>query len=73
MIGAYQSVGLAGLSDSVFVAGAGQELTTTYGFSSAYTHNRDPRWNTSVYGGWAAVRYNNTAKGYICDALRHRP
>lgn len=69
LAGAYQSVGLAGLSDSVFVAGAGQELTTTYGFRGAYTHNWDPYWNTAIYGGWGAVRYNGTAKGYICGAV----
>ncbi|MBB4365317.1 hypothetical protein GGD65_006383 [Bradyrhizobium sp. CIR18] len=69
LTGAYQSVGLAGLSDSVFVAGAGQELTTTYGFHGGYTHNWDPRWNTGFYGGWAAVRYSRTAKGYICGAF----
>lgn len=67
--GAYQSVGLAGLSDSVFVAGAGQQLTTTYGFNGAYTHNWNPYWNTSVYGAWAAVRYNGTAKGFLCGAF----
>ncbi|MCP3371796.1 porin [Bradyrhizobium cajani] len=67
--GAYQSLGLAGVSDSVFVAGADQELTTTYGFNGGYTHNWDPYWNTSIFGGWAAVRYNNTAKGYICGAF----
>lgn len=67
--GVYQSVGLAGVSDSVFVAGAGQELTTTYGFNGAYTHNWNPQWNTAVYGAWAAVRYNNTAKSYICGAF----
>lgn len=67
--GAYQSVGLAGLSDSVFVAGARQELTTTYGFNGAYTHNWNPNWSTSLYGAWAAVRYNGTAKGYICGAF----
>ncbi|OSI80335.1 porin [Bradyrhizobium canariense] len=67
--GAYQSVGLAGLSDSVFVTGAGQQLTTTYGFQGGYTHNWDPHWNSSVYGGLGAVRYNNTAKGYICGAV----
>jgi Porin subfamily len=67
--GAYQSLGLAGVSDSVFVAGADQELTTTYGFNGGYTHNWDPYWNTSVFGGWAAVRYNGTAKGYICGAF----
>ncbi|MCK1641326.1 porin [Bradyrhizobium sp. 157] len=67
--GAYQSLGIAGVSDSVFVTGAGQELTTTYGFNGGYTHNWDPYWNTSVFGAWAAVRYNNTAKGYICGAF----
>ncbi|MGR4932752.1 porin [Bradyrhizobium sp. CAR08] len=67
--GAYQSLGLGGLSDSVFVAGAGQELTTTYGFNAGYTHNWDPHWATAVYGAWAAVRYNDTAKGYLCGAL----
>lgn len=67
--GAYQSLGIGGVSDSVFVAGAGQELTTTYGLRGGYTHNWDPRWNTSIYGAWAAVRYNGTAKGYICGAF----
>ncbi|OCK57451.1 porin [Bradyrhizobium sp. LMTR 3] len=69
LAGAYQSIGLAGLSDSVFVTGAGQELTTTYGFNGAFTHNWDPRWNTAIYGAWAAVRYNSTAKGYVCGAF----
>ncbi|MCK1538276.1 MULTISPECIES: porin [unclassified Bradyrhizobium] len=69
LAGAYQSVGLAGLSDSVFVAGAGQELTTTYGFHAGYTHNWDPHWNSAIYGGWGAVRYNSAAKGYICGAF----
>ncbi|WP_426420611.1 porin [Bradyrhizobium genosp. A] len=67
--GAYQSLGIAGVSDSVFVTGSGQELTTTYGFNGGYTHNWDPYWNTSIFGAWAAVRYNNTAKGYICGAF----
>ncbi|MCC8984228.1 porin [Bradyrhizobium acaciae] len=67
--GAYQSVGIAGLSDSVFVAGAGQELTTTYGFNGAFNHNWNPQWATSIFGGLGAVRYNNAAKGYICGAF----
>ncbi|WP_407193111.1 porin [Bradyrhizobium sp. STM 3566] len=67
--GAYQSVGIAGLSDSVFVAGAGQQLTTSYGFNGGYTHNWNPYWNSSIFGGWGAVRYNSTAKGYICGAF----
>ncbi|MCP1835620.1 hypothetical protein J2R76_003960 [Bradyrhizobium sp. USDA 4532] len=69
LAGVYQSVGLAGLSDSVFVTGSGQELTTTFGFNGAYTHNWDPHWASSIYGGIGAVRYDNTAKGYICGAV----
>lgn len=67
--GAYQSVGLAGVSDSVFVTGSGQQLTKTYGFNVGYNHNWNPNWSTGIYGAWAAVRYNDTAKGYICGAV----
>ncbi|OMI05306.1 porin [Bradyrhizobium brasilense] len=67
--GAYQSVGLAGASDAVFVTGSGMELTRTYGVQGAYTHNWNPNWNTSLFGAWAAVRYNGTAKSYICGAF----
>jgi len=69
LAGAYQSIALAGISDSVFVTGAGQELTTSYGFNGAYTHNWDPYWSSAIYGAWAAVRYDNTAKGYVCGAF----
>lgn len=69
LAGAYQSIGLAGVSDSVFVTGSGQQLTTTFGFNGGYNHNWDPHWVTSIFGGWAAVRYNGTAKGYICGAV----
>lgn len=66
---AYQSLGIGGSSDAVFVTGSGLQLTTTYGFNAGYTHNWDPHWATSLYGAWAAVRYNDTAKGYICGAF----
>ncbi|MBK3662922.1 porin [Bradyrhizobium diazoefficiens] len=68
LAGATQSVGFATVTDSVFIPGAGQELTTTYGFAGGYTHNWDPYWNTSLYGSYGAVRYNSTAKGYICGS-----
>ncbi|WP_407121256.1 porin [Bradyrhizobium sp. STM 3561] len=32
-------------------------------------HNWDPRWASTLYGSWAAVRYSRTAKGYICGAV----
>lgn len=69
LAGAYQSLGIGGVSDSVFVTGAGQELTTTYGFNAGYNHNWNPYWSSSIFGAWAAVRYNGTAKGYICGAF----
>jgi hypothetical protein len=69
LAGAYQSLGIGGVSDSVFVAGGGQELTTTYGFRGGYSHNWNPNWATSIYGAWAAVQYGSTAKGYICNAM----
>ncbi|WP_076865920.1 porin [Bradyrhizobium mercantei] len=69
LAGAYQSVGIAGLSDAVFVTGSGMQLTTTYGFQGGYTHNWNPYWNTTLFGAWAAVRYNGTAKNYICGAV----
>lgn len=70
---AYQSVGFAGVSDGVYsgataTIGTGLELTTTYGFNAGYTHNWDPYWNTSLYGGWAAVRYTGAAKAQICGS-----
>jgi hypothetical protein len=65
---AYQSIGFAGVSDAVFGPGGGLELTKTYGFRGAYTHNWNPYWNTALYGAWASVNYSGTAKGLICGS-----
>jgi Porin subfamily len=67
--GVYQSIGLGGLSDTVFVNGGAQQLTKTYGFRGGYNHNWDAHWVSGFYGAWAAVSYNDTAKGYICSAV----
>ncbi|GKQ55115.1 porin [Bradyrhizobium sp. Ce-3] len=66
LAGAYQSVGFGMAPDSVFAAGGSQQLVSTWGFRGAYVHNWDPYWNTSIYGAYAGVMYNNTAKGLIC-------
>jgi hypothetical protein len=42
------------------------ELTTGWGVNAAYEHFWNPRWRTSVYGGYAAVRYNDLANAIIC-------
>ena len=64
--GAYQSVGLGLAPDSVFVTGGSQQLVSTWGMRGAYVHNWNPYWNTSIYGAYAQVMYNSTAKSYIC-------
>jgi hypothetical protein len=64
--GAYQSVGLGFAPDSVFAAGTQQQLIQTWGVRAGYTHNWTPAWNTSVYGAYAEVRYNDTSKTLLC-------
>jgi porin-like protein len=72
LAGVYQSIGVGATTDSLFSgvsSGPGstqQQLTETWGFRGGYTHNWDPYWNTSIYGAYAAVRYNAVAKDLIC-------
>ena len=71
--GAYQSIGFANATDAVYLPGfAGGDgslhLTEGFGFRGAFNHNWDPYWSTSLFGGYAAVRYDNTAKAQYCAA-----
>jgi hypothetical protein len=68
---AYQSVGFANATDGVYlpVASGGDgsiHLTEGFGFRGAFNHNWDPYWSSSLFGGYAAVRYDGTAKAGIC-------
>jgi hypothetical protein len=63
---AYQSVGFGFAPDTVFGAGGEQQLVQTWGMRGGYTHNWNPFWNTSIYGAYAQVHYNDTAKSLIC-------
>jgi hypothetical protein len=63
---AYQSVGLGVAPDTVFAAGTQQQLIQTWGMRGAFNHNWSPFWSSSIYGAWAAVQYNGTAKALIC-------
>jgi len=64
----HESFGFASAPDTVFVTGSSQETVKTWGFRGAYTHNWDPYWNTAIYGAYAAIMYNDTAKTLICGA-----
>jgi hypothetical protein len=63
---AYQSLALQAAPDTVFAAGTAQQLIQTWGMRGAYTHNWNNYWNSAIYGAYAAVHYNNTAKTLIC-------
>src|SRR4051812_576668 len=70
--GAYQSIGFGQTSDAVYVPGGELKLVDAWGVRGAFNHNWDPYWSTSLWGSYAAVRYNGavgdltSAKGQWC-------
>ena len=67
------SSGFGLMSDAVYngaiAGGAGStslQLTTAWNVNAAYEHFWNPRWRTSIYGGYAEVQYNDTANSIIC-------
>jgi hypothetical protein len=69
--GAYQSIGFGAVTDAVFLpAFAGGDgrlhLTEAWGVRGAFNHNWDPYWSSSLFGSYAGVRYDGTAKANIC-------
>ena len=42
------------------------ELTTAWNVNAAYDHFWNPRWRTSLYGGYAAVSYNDRGNVIAC-------
>ncbi|WFU84770.1 porin [Bradyrhizobium sp. CIAT3101] len=65
-VGAYQSLGFAGLADGVFGAGTGIDTVKTWGVRGGYTHNWSPYWASAIYGGYAQLKYGDTGKALIC-------
>ena len=45
------------------------QLSTAWGVDAGYEHFWNPRWRTSLYGGYAAVNYNNTANAILCSLI----
>ena len=50
----------------MFVTGGSLQLISTWGMRGVFVHNWNPNWNTSIYGAYAGIMYNSTAKIYIC-------
>ena len=77
------SVGFGVLSDAVYggdnptgvgtAAPTDLELTTAWNVNAAYEHFWNPRWRTSIYGGYAQVMYNDTANNLLCDGGHNVP
>ena len=47
----------------------GLQLTTGWNINAAYEHFWNPRWRTSLYGGYAQVNYNDTANNVLCETI----
>jgi hypothetical protein len=45
------------------------QLTTAWGINASYEHFWNPRWRTSLYGGYADVSYNGLANALLCTAM----
>jgi hypothetical protein len=45
------------------------QLTTAWGINASYEHFWNPRWRTSLYGGYADVSYNRLANAILCTAM----
>jgi hypothetical protein len=63
------NVGMNWMTDGVFDNGNGIELTTTWGINGFYQHFWNPKWRTSLYGGYVEVDYNGTATSIINSRL----
>jgi hypothetical protein len=63
---AYQSIALNLAPDTVFVTGSDQHTIKTWGMRGGYTHNWDPFWSSSIYGAYAAVRWDDFSKANLC-------
>ena len=68
-------LGFGVLSDAVYggtiVGGNASQLnlTTAWNVNVAYEHFWNPQWRTSLYGGYAAVSYNDQGNNILCSLL----
>jgi hypothetical protein len=60
------SVGFGWVSDGVFATGTEVELTRSWSVNAAYQHIWNPKWRTSVFGGYVNIDYGSNATALIC-------
>jgi len=63
------SAGFGVITDGVYTNSgvlSSIDLTTAWNVNAAYEHFWNPRWRTSLYGGYAAVNYSDTGNSILC-------
>jgi hypothetical protein len=69
MYNSSSSVAVGWGTDGVFGTGTQIELTKVWSALAAYEHIWNPKWRTSVFGGYVNVDYNGTATNLINASL----
>ena len=64
------SVGLGWITDGVFDNGTSVEQTRVWSALAGYQHIWNPRWRTSLYGGYVNIEYGGAATQHHQLALR---
>jgi hypothetical protein len=61
--------GGSGAANFPLATATGVELTTGWEVNASYEHFWNPRWRTSLYGGYAQVSYNGLANAMLCSQM----
>jgi hypothetical protein len=64
--GAESGFGL--MSDGIYGAAGDVQLTTAWSTGASFEHNWNPKWKTSIYGGYTKVDYNDAATALFAAA-----
>jgi len=64
--GGGMSAAFGWMTDGVFTTGSSVALTSVWGINGAYQHIWNPKWRTSIYGGYVEVDYGGSATTMIC-------
>ena len=63
--GVGNSLGVGPIMDAIFGQSGELELTRAWGIYASWEQVWNPKWKTSLYGGWTSVSYDDNAKALI--------
>jgi hypothetical protein len=66
VIGSGNRLTYATNEDAMYMIGTGISKTVNIDFTAFYEHYWNPKWRTSLFGGWLGVYYNATERTMIC-------